>query len=85
MAKFISEKNPKYYPKVNDIVKGKSGKHEITGIVLPSTKNKKKPAIFQRYGVVLLYVEDQNGIKYAINEIEKTTDLFLKNNQYCFI
>ena len=85
MARFISKKNVDYYPQVNDTVKGKCGKHEYIGKVLPSTKDKRKPAIFQRYGVVLLYIQTETGRKVAINEIEKVNNIKLVNNQYCFI
>ena len=70
MAVFI--KTSGYYPKVGDYVRGRNGKRIIEGYVLESKHKKGKPAIFQRWGFVGLWIYDpERNRKTVINEIEK--------------
>jgi len=71
MAKFISVEAPKnWYPRPGELIEGVSGKRKYRGTVLESKKKKGKPAIFQRHGAVLCYIETPEGTKKAIYEIK---------------
>ena len=70
MASFIHHSAPRgWRPQIGELVIGKAGKREVKGYVLESTKKKGKPAVFNRYGGVLLWIETEYGKKKAINEI----------------
>ena len=69
MATFTIGNN---YPRVNDIVEGKSGKKTFTGRVMENPEKRNRPWVFRsRYsGAVLCYIDIGNGVKKAVNEIK---------------
>ena len=70
MANFINYQAPKNWkPQIGELVIGRSGKREFKGYVLESTKKKGKPAIFNRWGAVLCWIETEAGTKKAVNEL----------------
>ena len=74
MANFISKRAPKnWYPSPHEWVKGKSGKKEYVGKVIPSIKNERKPAVFRKGRGVFCYILTPAGKRVAVHELEPLT------------
>lgn len=77
MATFISQRAPEhFYPTVGQHVIGATRKKyepEVEGVVLPSRKNPRKPAIFSRYGAVLLYIRTEDGREICVNNVRPSS------------
>ena len=73
MASFINRQAPRgWRPRIGELVEGQSGKRIYRGYVLESTKKRRRPAVFNRYGAVLLWIQvetPEGTFKKAVNEV----------------